>query len=137
MVVSYNTPSPVSDRLVFIVNLLFASALLEPGTAHFFCPSLSRHFSTVLLLPSGLLMLHYICLGVGPFSVIPTRGPLHSNLLYPRTTPIFQNYTHILELPHIPELSPYSRTAPVFQAAPTPPSLYLLKFMKSWILFID
>lgn len=148
-------------------------------------PSLSPHFSTVLLFPSGFLVLHYICLGVESFSVTPTRGPLHymrqglttlvfCNLFCPRTAPIFQNYTYIPELPlyprtasiqnwphflelphiselppyfrttsifqncpHIPELPPYSRTAPIFQNCTYIPSLYLLKFMKSWILFTD
>lgn len=177
--------SSQAARRILSVSLLFAPALLEPGTAHFFCPSLSPHFSTVLLFLSGFLVLHYICLGVESFSVTPTRGPLHymrqglttlvfCNLFCPRTAPIFQNYTYIPELPlyprtasiqnwphflellhiselppyfratsifqncpHIPELPPYSRTAPIFQNCTYIPSLYLLKFMKSWILFTD
>lgn len=128
-------------RLIFSVSLLFARALLEPGTAHFFCPSVSQHFSTVLLFPSGFLVLHYVCLGVGSFSVILTRGPQH----YMRqglTTLVFQLAVS-QNCSHIPELHPYSRTAhipelpPYLRTAPTSPSLYLLKFMKSWILFID
>lgn len=146
-----------------------------PGArdCYFFYPSLSPHFSTVLLFLSGFLVLHYICLGVGSFSVTPTRGPLHCkrqslttlvfcNVFCPRTAPIFQNDTcipevpvhprtasiqnwpHFLELPHISELPPYFRAASIFQnytvfqncppysrTAPTSPSLYLLKFMKS------
>lgn len=125
-----------------------------PGArdCYFFCPSLSPHFSVVLLFLSGFLVLHYICLGVESFSVSPTRGPLHymrqslttlvfCNVFCPRTAPIFQNYTyipevplhprtasiqnwpHFLELPHISELLPYFRAASIFQNCPRIPEL--------------